>query len=303
MIRIAIAALFFQTLAVVAQPASDPLGPSVIDTGSDIVMTHDFTLPSPDAGPDYRVGVLVPRGPAPEAGFPVVYMLDGQAVLELLDDGTLAGLPDTSPAVIVTLGYDTDARFATLARTRDYTPPAEDGQPVVDPRDRPAGEAAAFLQRLRADVLPRVAQIAPVDAGRSTLWGHSYGGLFVLYAAMQADSPFAQHVSASPSLWWDYAKFMARLERAAPDFPNRPLALHQGAEERARASRPTNPNAQKLVQMRAALSETAFEDLAASLAGAGVPVRETVFPGLSHGESFGASALHTLNAVFAGRAP
>lgn len=304
MIRLVAIMLLGMATLVSAQPSATPLGPSVLDTGSQVMGVHGLTLPAPDGGAiAYRIGILVPRGPAPEDGFPVIYMLDGQSVLARLDDAALSALPQANPAVIVTVGYDTDQRFASAERTRDYTPPSPDGTPVADPRGRTGGGAKAFMDLLETRIIPHVASIAPVDPAQSTLWGHSYGGLFVLWAASQADIPFANYVAASPSLWWDNASFLTQIQGNAGQFPNRPLSLHKGALERQRASNPDNPNAQKLVQMRAALPEDAFETLAETLAEAGVPITLRIFPDLSHGESFAASVDATLTEILSGSAP
>ena len=288
-------------LSLSAQPSPDPLGPSILETGSEVVDVQSFSLRAADGqGPDDRIGLLIPRREAPEAGFPVLFMLDGQAVMELLSDDFLASLDTARMPLIVTLGYDTRQRFAGDARARDYTPPAADGGPVEDPRGRPGGGAAAFLDRLQTAILPEIEARVPVDMGRSRIWGHSYAGLFVLWSAGNPASPFARHVAASPSLWWDYGSFLTRIsaQLEAGDWPARALDLHKGALERERASNPDNPNAQKLVKMRAALPEGALEALDAELRQAGVPGRLEIFPDLSHGETFRASARRVVEEGF-----
>lgn len=286
-------------LGLAAQPSPEPLGPSILDTDSEVVDVWSFTLPAEEEPAD-RIGVLIPRRGAPEGGFPVLFLLDGQAVMELLSDDFLATLDPARMPVIVTLGYDTRQRFAGDARTRDYTPPDAEGGPVADPRGRPGGGAAAFLERLRAEILPELTSRVAIDMGQSTLWGHSYAGLFVLWAAADPASPFARHVSASPSLWWDHGSFLGQLSAqiAAGGWRPRRLDLHKGELERARASNPDNPNAQKLVKMRAALPEGALEALNAELREAGVPGQLTIFPGLSHGETFRASVLRVVGEAF-----
>lgn len=254
-----------------------------------------FRLPAPGgAGAMYRIGILTPRGQIPGGGFPVVFFLDGQAVLEHLTDDYLRSL-ESLPA-IVTLGYDTDQRFAGNERSRDYTPPAANGGAVEDPRGRPGGGAAAYLAVIRESILPRVQALAPIDMSRSTIWGHSYGGLFSLFAASEVASPFSAHVVASPSLWWDNATYLARVTAQidAGYWPPRPLIIHKGELERERASNPSGANAQKLVQMRAALPDDALGQLVAQMQAAEVPITYEVFPRLSHGESFSASLRHLL---------
>lgn len=279
-----LAFLLMIPFAAAAQPSMKPLGPSILDTGSAIMATDSFTLPGPEDGAAYEIGILSPRGRAPKGGFPVLFALDGQAVMELLTDdflGGISGLP-----VIVTIGYDTDRRFAGTERTRDYTPPSADGSPVADPRGRPGGGASDFLDLITTQILPELKARTDIDMSRSTIWGHSYGGLFTLWASGQEAAPFARYVTASPSLWWEYGRFFDDVKAGAESWPHRTVDIHHGALERERASAPDNPNAQKLVKMRAALPEGALDDLNRRLRAAGVEGHYETFPGLSHGETF-----------------
>ncbi|WP_375261824.1 alpha/beta hydrolase [Palleronia sp.] len=283
-------------VAAVAQPVQTPLGPTILETGSDLFAVDAFTIAGAGQGADYEIGVLTPRRTPPADGFAALFLLDGQAALEVLTPDFLATLdPDALP-VVVSVGYDTDRRFASEERARDYTPPDAGGAPLADPRGRPGGQAPAFLDLLTSEVVPRVEGLAPIDADDLTLWGHSYGGLFVLYAAGTPSAPFAHFVAASPSLWWNDGRYFDRTvgRMSAGDWPDQPLDLHRGEMERARASTPGNPNAQKLARMRAALREDAFGTLAATARAAGIPGETTIFPGLSHGETFRASIRHLL---------
>ncbi|SFG94563.1 hypothetical protein SAMN04488020_10581 [Palleronia marisminoris] len=282
--------------AAAAQPAPEPLGPTILDTGSGLFETQSFTLEGPADGAAYRIGVLTPHRAPPAEGFPVLYLLDGQAALEVLTPELLAMLGPESLPVIVSVGYDTERRFASEERTRDYTPPDAAGAPVVDPRGRSGGGGPAFLDLLVSRIMPQAEALAPIDANDRTLWGHSYAGLFVLQAAGTPDAPFARFVAASPSLWWDDARYFDRLvaRMEGRDWPHRPLDFHRGELERVRASKPDDPEVQQLLRMRAALPEDAFLTLVAAARAAGVPGQTTIFPGLSHGETFSASIAHLL---------
>ena len=282
--------------AAVAQPVPEPLGPTILDTGSDLFETQSFTIEGPTEGAAYQIGVLTPHRAPPPEGFPVLYLLDGQAALEALTPELLAALDPKSLPVIVSVGYDTDRRFASEERTRDYTPPDAEGAPVSDPRGRSGGGGPAFLDFLVTRIMPQAEALAPVNAENRTLWGHSYAGLFVLQAAGTPEAPFAHFVAASPSLWWDDAHYFDRIvaRMEAEDWPDRPLDFHRGELERARASKPDDPEVQQLLQMRAALPEDAFLTLVEAARDAGVPGETTIFPGLSHGETFSASIAHLL---------
>ncbi|WP_196222723.1 alpha/beta hydrolase [Pseudooceanicola algae] len=246
------------------------------------VLTH----PGPRPGADYRVTLFLPDCPAPRGGFPSIWYLDGNAAAADLDGQALAGIdPDRAP-VLVALGQAGKDRFAGLERARDYTP--EGGAPS-DPRGRPAGGAPAFQTLLTDHLIPAAEACFAADPGARQLWGHSYGGLFVLRMAMQRTAPvFARFTAASPALWWDHARFLGVLQAGlrAGQGPCAPVDLHLGGAERERASRPADPSAQPLVQMRAALPPDALGGLADDLARAGNSGAFTVFPGLSHGETF-----------------
>lgn len=280
-----------------AQPAAPPPGPSLLERGSNVMRVEHFDLPAPGGqGAGYRIGLLTPRLAPPVAGFPMLCLLDGQAVLADLDEALLRAAMGLQPRVIVTLGYDSAARFAARERSRDYTPPDAQGAPAPDPLGRPGGGAANFLALLEGQILPQVAQAAPVDGARVTLWGHSYGGLFALYAASRAASPFARVVSASPALWWQSGAYLARLEAqvTAGDWPRRRLDLHRGTREDAPRPMPADPGARAMLEMRAALPPAALARLDALLRARGVPGALTRFAGLDHGASFTASWRHLL---------
>lgn len=278
----------------IAQPVQVLQGPTILDTGSAEYQVDHLAFPGPEGGIGYAVDIAWPKGPAPEIGYRAVYALDGRAVGSILDADFLAELAAKGGVAIVAIGYDRPDRFAMLERTRDYTPPGVDGEPVVDPRGRVAGHAPEFLRFIVEQVIPAAESVAPLDPAQRTLWGHSYGGLFVLHAASSGSTAFARYVSASPSLWWDHGSYLERMLQDIGAFPSVPLHLHVGGAERERASRPEAANARKMLQMRDGLRPDALRDLSDALREADVPGGYVEFPGLSHGESFAGSLRRTL---------
>lgn len=149
------------------------------------------------AGRPRRVFVAIPDGPAPAGGHPVLWTLDGNTAFPLL--AALLRQRAARPAdvrgvlpVVVGLGLPGDEAYDQAARADDYTLPGAAG----------SGQADRFLDGIERDLQPWLAQQLPVHATRQTLFGHSFGGLFTLYALFTRPSLFQRHLAASPSIWW-----------------------------------------------------------------------------------------------------
>ena len=150
-------------------------------------------------GGAYRIFVQRPAAAAPEQGYPVLYILDGEdnfAAAAATSDRYAKYAKDHGfeAGLIVGIGYAGESR-----RSFDYTP--ETGL-KADARDRPVGGAASFRDFIVSDLRPMIEEDFPVDAGRQTLFGHSYGGLFVLDTLFADPSLFQTYVIASPSIWF-----------------------------------------------------------------------------------------------------
>ncbi|AFJ02238.1 putative hydrolase of the alpha/beta superfamily [Methylophaga frappieri] len=186
-----------------------PVGTTIVDSGSDHYQFSQMMLDSIDGQRHYRVTIAVPKTAVPEHGFPVLYLLDGNAVIADLSDSLLAQLAN-NPPVIVALGYDTDLRFDLPARTRDYTPKGNNGQTTIGKWQ--GGGADDFFALLNDKIQPLVEKTVTLNRQQQGIWGHSFGGLFVLYAMQKTDSPFRFYASADPAFWWMNGEQIAQLE-------------------------------------------------------------------------------------------
>lgn len=174
----------------------------------------------------YHVFVAKPIGPPPAAGYPVLYMLDGNSVFHTAVEAMrLQGRrPDRTgviPAVIVGIGYDTDGPFDD-SRFYDFTPApnettdcSKDGTPLP-----PQGGADAFQSFIIDELKPLVESEFPIDRSRQAIFGHSLGGLFVLYMLFTRPDAFRTYFAGSPSIHWNRSllselerKFAAHIER------------------------------------------------------------------------------------------
>lgn len=185
---------------------------------------HDISQLTVAVGPGHRILRAVPKGNPPPQGWPVVYMLDGNAAFDFL---TPELLEQAQGLILIGIGYDTDHQFARELRTLDFTAPDGPGDGIrPDPvhPGRMCGGAGLFLQRLMGPLRQAAEAGLAVDPAQRTLWGHSFGGLFTLYAALSKPRAFARFAPISPSIWWDEA-LIRRLAQNAPRLEDAPPML------------------------------------------------------------------------------
>lgn len=158
-------------------------------------------LSSPLSQHKYRIQITVPARPAPPQGYPAVFMLDGDWSMNAL--AVTPQHPDW-PVALVAVGYGPDPAASRVARAYDYTPALPGGKPDHDPRmpQWRSGGADIFLDFLETILMPALDATVRLDPTQRTLYGHSYGGLFVLHALYRRRDLFKRYVAASPSLWW-----------------------------------------------------------------------------------------------------
>ncbi|MFK0314019.1 alpha/beta hydrolase [Pseudomonas sp. NPDC090233] len=239
-------------------------------------------LDSADGQRHYRLWIGKPDRPAPAEGYPVLWMLDGNAALGALDSAQLSKLAAGQAPLLVAVGYQTEQRIERAGRTYDYTPAIPGLSEQRDPlTGQPSGGVDAFLDLLTQRMRPMVAGVAPIDLQRQTLWGHSYGGLAVLHALFTRPGAFSDYAAASPSLWWHDGAIVREAQglqqRLAGSRPA--LLLMRGSDE------PSNPRARVKGDV-----ERPARELAKDLAKVpGLQVRYERFEGLGHGPMLPAS--------------
>jgi len=150
------------------------------------------------AGLQYRILVSVPRGPAPETGFPVLYVLDGDAFFNTaVEIARMREWGRLTPTIVVGVAYPGRAFYDGPRRNYDFTP-AGSADPDFDPSE--LGGADKFLEFLNDIVKPWLRERYSIDASRQVLFGHSLGGMFVLHAMFTSPRSFNVYLAASPTL-------------------------------------------------------------------------------------------------------
>ena len=248
-----------------------PANPAILTAPHTRYTFHTLNLPRTN-GETQRIFVGIPHTPPPAQGYPALYALDGNALLELLPPQTLSQY--RHPPVLVLIGYPTDLRFDTARRAYDYTPPNADGEPIPDPltTGRQNGGAPELLQFIETQLRPRIAQLAPTDSGQQTLWGHSYGGLFVLYTLFERPELFSHYIAADPSLWW-HNGLMLHYAARARIIPNRHLILQKSGASLPQKANPAHIN----------LPADAAQQLAEQLRQRGIATEYRHYPKQTHG--------------------
>jgi len=173
-----------------------------------IPRTWQWDMRAARTGRDYRIFVSEPVAPPPEGGYPVVYALDGNASFGSLAEAMrLQSRPPhgIEPMLVIGIGYDSDAPIVTEQRFYDYTERAAPSELPQRPNGSawPAtGGADDFLAFIEEELKPAIEGRYPVDRRRQSLFGHSLGGLFALYALFARPESFRSYIAGSPSIWW-----------------------------------------------------------------------------------------------------
>ena len=165
--------------------------------------TESFTITSTNVNDDFKIYVyLPPNYPQASVEYPLIVGLDGDTEFE-----SMAGIVSQQIAngniptsIFVGIGYvggDDNERN----RNRDYTPSITQGV-----EDGITGGAENFYNFIRTELIPELENNYQINTSSTkTLMGHSYGGLFTLYAMFQArnTNPFDKFIPVASSFWYD----------------------------------------------------------------------------------------------------
>lgn len=280
--RAMVLALLF-TQCALAKPAPDQLMDAPVLREASDYSFSTLELDSADGARHYRIWLGRPLKVS--AANPVAYLLDGNAAMAALDTELLNRLSHSpTPPVLVAVGYATPLRIERNARTFDYTPQVGEGAQRDPLTDVPSGGAEQFLDLLTQQIRPLINQRLEEKPKRQLLWGHSYGGLLVLYTLMTRPDAFDEYAAASPSLWWNGGVIHTEGLAQRLAGKHRTLLMMRGDEE------PASPSMQV-----GSKGDGAAKRLLADLQQVqGLKVRYQTFPGLSHGPMLPASLHYTL---------
>lgn len=167
------------------------------------------------SGREYRIFVAGPAGEIPDPGAPVIYLSDGNANFPILLEAARRQAREAPQVVVVGIGYPTeDGAVHRERRAYDLTPASS--APASGPGGGPplvGGGNDEFLGFIEEELKPEIGRRYKIDRRRQGLFGHSFGGLFVLHVLFSKPEAFQVYLASSPSIWWNDGSILAE-ERA-----------------------------------------------------------------------------------------
>jgi predicted alpha/beta superfamily hydrolase len=258
----------------------------------EVLRSEQFTLRSKTGGKEYRIFVGRPAAEAPPTGFPVVYVLDGNAIFGSWLETARMMEKALGPVVIVGIGYPTDQPFDQPRRYLDYTPvtpPERVRRSSNEPPPKPGGTGGQdeFFRFIEREVKPTVERKVSIDRSRQALFGHSLAGLFVLHVLFTQPQSFQTYLPASPSIWWNDGSIVndeRAFTAAARQQTLKVRVLLQVGELEQKLAPGTPPErAEFLRQARMVDNARELADRLGALTAQGVQVMFKVYEGENHG--------------------
>lgn len=287
-------ALSLSTTSIYAKPNIQPLAKNIAEQGSQY---YDFKIKeftSKDQKRIYKVWLGVPKIPLnQDQGQYSLFMLDGNSAMSYLNDDVLKTLIEQHAPILVSIGYKSNLPFETASRSLDYTPAdISSGKPAPDPRnpERMSGGSLDFQQIILNEIAPWVEQQVKLDQNHRAIWGHSYGGLFVLDSLLNIQY-FSHYFAASPSLSWADQRMIKKIKTTSIQQNKQKHIWLMEGDLFASSTEQQSPNfdSNGINNNREILS--IFNQQ-------GIDAKFLIYPNLKHGEVFKASLLDVLSNQF-----
>ncbi|CWN08970.1 TPA: alpha/beta hydrolase [Neisseria meningitidis] len=179
--------------------------PIPTDTFQPAILPQAFEteIKSTCTGRIYRIQTAT-LGEMPSEGYPVLFVLDGEAFFPALFNIMQSLMPNpvtrsNAPCLIVGIGYTTGSVRDLAQRAADYTPPLGDNA-TADERQQ-FGQADRFSAFIDSELTAFLESRYTLNRNETAVFGHSFGALFGLYSLL-SHRRFRRHWLVSPSIWW-----------------------------------------------------------------------------------------------------
>lgn len=174
-----------------------------------------WDMTSRSTGRSYRIFVAKPSAPPPPAGYPVIYVTDGNFAFSTVAMAMRSRQSvELRPAMVIGIGYpDVEDRKAwSKRRSLDLAP--EMPEENVSRAGAEKG-AEAFYRFLTEELRPALMADYSIDPTDQSLLGGSLGGLFTLYVLFNHPEAFSIYLAGSPSIWWNDRAILRDVSRLA----------------------------------------------------------------------------------------
>lgn len=180
----------------------------------------------------YRIYIAVPDNPPPQAGYPVIYLLDANSVFGTMTEAVRlqSRRPEVTgvqPSIIVGVGYPSAEPFPA-ERHYDFTRSTPDDELPPHPAGGQwpeQGGADDFLNFIEEELQPYIRKNYIIDGMQQTIFGHSLGGLFVLHTLFNKPHLFSCYIAGSPSIHWNKHSLSASEQQFAKRIHQAPLPI------------------------------------------------------------------------------
>jgi predicted alpha/beta superfamily hydrolase len=155
-------------------------------------------------GEERRLQIQLPPEykPGSDQRYAVLYLLDGEWNAELFQQVQAWSRQWGYTPPIIMVGVVNSYPKGVNQRFRDLTPTGAGQEGAAGGGAGGAGGGPKLLSFLKNELIPYINKTYPSN-GSNILWGHSLGGLFVLYALLTEPQLFDSYIAADPSIWWD----------------------------------------------------------------------------------------------------
>lgn len=197
----AVLCAFFLSGATGAEPESPEFCRASQVCAAKLWQSLTFEMTSEAGGKPYVIHLSLPATPAPDAGYPVIYLLDAARAFGILQDIARFQELFFTPVVIVGVRYPDP--FESNRRA-DFVPPADEAFHTF------------LVGKLRDEIAARV----NIDRTRQALFGHSLSALFALNVALRNPESFDTYLVGDPSIQIGGYRILNALPLAAErDYP------------------------------------------------------------------------------------
>lgn len=273
-----------------------------------------FDLTPATGGEPYRIFLSVPAGEPPAEGWPLLVTTDGNATFPFAVASLVTQAPyptgtNVGWGVVAAIGYPGDEPYNAMRRAWDLGPPPAKSYPPYFEGGPPVliGGTEELLSFIENELLPKIADMVRIDPTRRSLFGHSFGGLFTLFALFERPELFANWVAASPTIYWEGSEILNN-EARRQIAPNNTPFLHLSAgeyegDELAPFQYRNDDAASRLEKRKVERTIVLTREMAERLNGTadGIQTQFEIFAGETHMSVLGPAVNRALSIAFAVR--